>query len=234
MLETHALASECRFARSDEMHAVVAARLWELIDAAVEARGRAVVALAGGSTPVPVYNLLREMPLPWDQITLCPTDERWVPVDDEASNEGMFRRELLGADTAGVEVVSMARHADSAAADAANADRVLERLDRPFDIVLLGMGSDGHTASWFPGARGLEEAMTSGQRCVAIEPPATPHPRVTLTRAAVLDAANLLLVIGGDDKWEVYRRALREPGELPVGAILHQERAPLDVYWSAD
>lgn len=234
MLETPALASECRYARAVEMHAVVAARLWELIDAAIETHGRALIALAGGSTPVPIYNLLREMPLPWDQLTISPTDERWVQLEEPASNEGMLRRELLGPDAAGVELVSMARRAADPGADAAAADQTLARLGRPFDVALLGMGADGHTASWFPDARGLDVALSSQRHCVAVEPPATPEPRLTLTRAALLSTGNLLLVIGGAEKWAVYRDAIADPARYPVGALLQQQSAPLDVYWAAD
>lgn len=230
-----ALASECRFARAEDLHVVVAARLWELIDAAVEERGRATIALAGGSTPVPIYNLLREMPLPWDRLTLVPTDERWVNVDDPDSNEGMFRRELLAGATAGVELLSMARSRAAAAADAAACDESLARLPA-FDAVLLGMGADGHTASWFPGARGLQAALEGPRRCVAVEPATTAQTRITLTRDAVVAAQRLLLVIGGPTKWEVYERArdAPDPTGLPVSAVLHQDRAPVDVYWSAD
>lgn len=234
-LRAPAIASECRFAVAEDLQVIVAARVWELIDAAVEQRGRAVIALAGGSTPVPVYNLLRDMPVPWDQVTLCATDERWVAVEDPASNEGMFRRELLGRAAAGVEFISMARSRASAAADAQAVDEQLRRLDA-FDLVLLGMGSDGHTASWFPGASGLDAALDSAAACVAVEPATTSQVRITLTRDVVLKAGRILLVMGGSEKWRVYADAAQTPDlkRHPVSAVLHQQRAPVDVYWSAD
>jgi 6-phosphogluconolactonase len=109
-------------------------------------------------------------------------------------------------------------------------------VPHPFDVVVLGMGEDGHTASLFPGslalARGLEPTATPA--CIAVNALAAPHARVSLNLAALLDSRRIVLHIEGDAKWAVYQRA-RGPGtaaELPVRAILQQKEIPVDVYWS--
>lgn len=233
MLDVPALASECRFAHRSDLDVVVAARLWEIIDAAVEQRGRVSMVLSGGTTPAPVYNVLREMPLPWDEMTLCPSDERWVDVDDPASNEGMFRRELLGSGAAGVELISMARNSDDPDRDATACNRLLEKRSQPWDIAILGMGTDGHTASWFPGAPGLPEALNSERRCAVVRPAGDGPIRLTLTRTELLSARLIILLISGERKWQVYDRAKRGVSDdLPVSYLLHQDRVPVDVFWS--
>ncbi len=234
MLGAAAIASECRFAQPRDLTVAVAARLWESIDEAVSSDGQASLVLAGGSTPVPIYNTLRELPLNWDTLRLCLSDERWVAVDDPDSNEGMLRRELLGPE-AYERVISLARTSDDIEADAARVERDLAVMQRAWDTVILGMGTDGHTASLFPAAPGLEQALSSHRRCVPVRPAGTAHPRLTLTLPELLNSRRILLLLSGERKWQVYREALagEDVSAMPVRAILHQSKTPVDVYWSA-
>jgi 6-phosphogluconolactonase len=112
----------------------------------------------------------------------------------------------------------------------------LTRVVRPYDVLILGMGDDGHTASLFPGSMGLARALdlTQPPGCVAMNALTAPHSRVSLNLAALLEARWVALHIQGESKWQMYERA-RKPGaatELPIRAILHQKQVPVDVYWS--
>ena len=229
------VASECRYAQNDELLIGLTARIWDLLEEAVEHETRPAVVLSGGSTPVGLYNVLRELPLPWPTMDLCLSDERWVPIDDEASNEGMLERELIR-DPGPAKLISMARRADTAEADAARVEAELRGRSEPWDLVLLGMGNDGHTASLFPGAKGLAEALAGERRCVAVEPVDSPNVRLTLTLQELLNSRRIILLLRGAEKWRVYREALEGDNinAMPVRAVLHQRQVPVDVYWSLD
>ncbi|MBT8143670.1 MAG: 6-phosphogluconolactonase [Gammaproteobacteria bacterium] len=219
-----------------ELTVSLAARAWELVDEAISATDEAAIVLAGGSTPVPLYNTLRELPLPWSRLTIAPSDERWVGIDHEASNEGMLRREFFASSATDANVVSLARHEDDIERDAARVERALARRTAPWDFVLLGMGTDGHTASLFPGAPELPTALSAERRCVPVTPQTADHRRLTLSAAELLNSRRIILLLTGQEKWDVYREACADDdiSAMPVRAILHQQQTPVDVYWSAN
>ncbi len=114
--------------------------------------------------------------------------------------------------------------------------RSLTRMPRPYDVVVLGMGEDGHIASLFPGSLGIARALDANvaPACVAMHGLVAPHARISQNLAALLDARRMVLLITGDAKWSVYQRAkLAGPlSELPVRAIVQQQQTPIDVFWS--
>lgn len=229
------VASECRFAQSDELLVGLAARMWDVLAEAVEQDNKAAMVLSGGSTPVSLYNILRELPLPWANLDICLSDERWVPVEDPISNEGMLDRELIR-DPGPATFISMARQCETPEADAQRVENDMQQLSRPWDLVLLGMGNDGHTASFFPGADGLAAALSGKRRCVAVTPGGKSEPRLTLSLCELLNSKRIILLLNGAEKWRVYREALRgdDIEAMPVRAVLHQRQVPVDVYWSLD
>jgi 6-phosphogluconolactonase len=163
-------------------------------------------------------------------------DERWVETTADASNERFVRENLLAGPAAAAHFVGLKNPAPTPEAGADWATRALTRVPHPFDVVVLGMGDDGHTASLFPGSMALARALDPGAApgCVAINALVAPHARVSLNLAALLDARRIVLHIEGDAKWAVYQRA-RTPGtaaELPVRAVLQQKEVPVDVYWA--
>lgn len=171
-------------------------------------KGRASLALAGGSTPAPVYERLSRTILAWEQVTVLLTDERQVPAGHPESNERLLRQTLLQNHAAGAQFTAMQ-------------DALILRLT-PFDGVLLGMGEDGHFASLFPGspvlARGLDPM---GDRFVIEAPagdPAPPQPRYSLTLRALSGAACVILVITGEAKRATLDRAHRD--HLPVASMI--------------
>jgi 6-phosphogluconolactonase len=206
------------------------------LNEAIAARGAASLVVSGGRTPRRLYEQLRTEKIDWNKVWVTLADERWVDTTSEQSNERLVRETLLTGAAAAARFVGLKNPAPTPEAGAEWATRALTRAPRPFDVVILGMGEDGHTASLFPGSlalsRALDPAAPAG--CVAVNALAAPHARMSLNLAALLDARRIVLHIEGDAKWQVYLRA-RAPGataELPVRAVLHQKETPVDVFWA--
>lgn len=209
------------------------------IENSLERRQTATLLLSGGSTPGPLYQRLSGAKLDWSSVHVALVDERWVDVDHEASNERLLRQSLLRDQAAGAKFVAMRNgHATASAAQAGCCARYAG-LPAPYSLCLLGMGADGHTASLFPAAEGLREALESRQLCAPIvaNKSATTGEfveRMSMTPWGILQSEKLILLITGDDKWEVYQRARQNlaADELPVSLFIAQDEVPLEVYWA--
>lgn len=223
---------------SAQMADAVAAEAAKVIQRAVDARGAALVALPGGRSPIPVFERLAATDIAWDKVTIIPTDDRFVSITDPLSNAALIARHFLPRGARIVSIVLDATSDHRAAGEAADAE--LAKLDWPPDLVWLGVGADGHTASIFPGPD-LEAALDGSMphRAVGVMPdplPAeAPVARVTLTSAAIASARALLLVLSGKEKREVVEGALRA-GPLsctPIGQVLAKAAKPIEIHWSA-
>ncbi|SDZ94727.1 6-phosphogluconolactonase [Microbulbifer marinus] len=207
----------------------------------IKERGQASFLVSGGSTPEPVYRELSKRPLPWSQINVALVDERWVEKTESGSNQAFIEKCLLQNCAAEAPFLGMKTAHASAVEGQADCERAYGELPNPFDVCVLGMGSDGHTASLFPHAAGLEAALdpNSAQLCSAItarqsEVTGVHTERMTLTLAGILQARDIKLLITGDEKLKVYREALLGSDELemPVRSILKQGLKPVTVYWA--
>ena len=195
-------------------------------------RPRASLVVSGGSTPLPFFRHLRTLELPWLQVDITLADERWVDAGHEASNESFVARELMQDLAASARFIGLKTPHATPEEGCDAVARAITPL-RPFDIVVLGMGGDGHTASLFPDDPLITQRLDTGELCVAARPPSQPLPRLSLTPKAFERTQRLILHITGEDKREVYDRA-RKPGpveELPIRAFLHGP-TDVDVYWS--
>ena len=203
--------------------------------AALASRPEASLVLSGGRTPAAMLARLAAQPLDWSRVAITLADERWVALEDAASNEALVRAALGRGSAAAARFVALKNGAPTPAAGAALAWRALQALPRPFDLVVLGMGDDGHTASLFPGspelAAGLDPRAPPG--CLAVHPPNAPYARLSLNLAALLDSRRICVQLSGAQKWEVYQRARAEGpvAAMPIRAILRQDTVPVDVYW---
>lgn len=214
---------------------VLAARITQALAQAVQTRGRAALAVSGGSTPRTLFEALSVIDIPWSRITITLVDERWVPETDEDSNALLVRRHLLQHKAARARFIGLKTEAGDPFLASFDVEARLRTKVLPLDVAVLGMGEDGHTASFFPAAEGLDTALQDPQRmCCGIRPPLAPHPRMTLSLHALLGAGHLFLHIVGAKKREVLQVAMT-PGSvrgLPVRAVLHQSRVPLEIYYA--
>lgn len=219
------------------LNARFAAELARALAQGVEARGHASLVVSGGRTPLGLFEALTQQDIAWSRVTITLADERWVGPEDDASNEKLVREHLLKGYAAQANFIGLKNAKATPFDGAADTERALQAIERPFDVVILGMGDDGHTASLFPGAENLFPAlaMDSGQVCMGMTPLTAPLDRITLTLPALLNSRHIYLHLTGNGKRDVYQRAMQgqDVNEMPVRAVLHQTQVPVDVYWTA-
>ncbi|GFE64271.1 6-phosphogluconolactonase [Litoreibacter roseus] len=182
-------------------------------------------AVPGGTTPGPVFDALSAAPLDWTRVHVMPTDERMVPAGHDRSNEKLIRERLLtgrAADAGFLGFAGRSEDLDGLATDLAP--------NLPISVLLLGMGSDMHTASLFPGADELTAALDKGAPPVMkITAPGAPEPRLTLTRPVLEGAMSTHVLISGNEKREaLHRAAAATLEEAPIKAVL----ANATVHWA--
>ncbi|WP_062227985.1 6-phosphogluconolactonase [Aureimonas frigidaquae] len=215
----------------------LAAGVAAILATAIHARGAATLAVSGGSTPKLFLQKLSAAQIEWDRVTVLLVDERWVASDSERSNARLVADNLLQGAAAKARFEAFFVPGESAFEAAAGLNRRFEALTRPLDAAVLGMGNDGHTASFFPQSEQLGHALapTGGECIAAVEAPGAGEPRITLTLPVLLSAHFLALHIEGDDKRDTLREALAEgPVEdMPVRAVLRQDqRDDLQIFWA--
>lgn len=217
------------------MAEAVAGRVERIIQAALSERGEAVLALPGGKSALQAFEYLRESAIDWSGVTIVPTDDRLVSFGHPLSNEAMLARNFLGCGARLVSLVADPAIAYREAGACANAR--LRTLSWPPDLVWLGMGVDGHTASIFPGPD-EETALDVNSDLLALGvlpnplPVEAPVARITLTRAAIRSARHLLLTLSGAEKRVAIQRAMsgENPDESPVGRVLRG--TSVEIHWS--
>jgi 6-phosphogluconolactonase len=200
----------------------------------LEVAPRASVALSGGSTPILLFKALTQQVLDWQRIDVVQVDERWVDPSHPDSNSAQIRAHLLQGGAAVARFHPLYENVASPSAGLGAVGQRLESLNWPLDVVVLGMGNDGHTASLFPDAPELVTAMAehNGRKLAVITPPQHAQARITLTRSAIAGARNCILHIQGDDKLATLSKALTEPdnwAQMPIRAFL---RSGLHIFWS--
>ena len=202
--------------------------------------GRAVIAVSGGSTPKPLYTYLAQQDLDWSRVTIVLVDERWVEPGQAGSNESFVRSTLLDGAAVGARFVGLKTEGETPLEGLDEARIRLEDVKLPFDLVLLGLGGDGHTASWFPRADGLADALSMfGDRVAAVRAHQTDvtgvhTQRMTLTRGAFVNARAIWLMMAGDGKKTAWEQALSDGpvADMPVRALLRDPAFSLQAHWA--
>ncbi|MDC3124317.1 6-phosphogluconolactonase [Gammaproteobacteria bacterium] len=219
------------FADTETLDEALAQYVEGVLLEAVGVRGKASLVVSGGSTPRGFFKRLAQKPLPWQKIEITLADERWVPVDHPDSNEKQLRAILP--EKISNRFLSLRGEGEDALAQAAFLNKRLVNHP-PFDVVILGMGTDGHTASLFPDAPQFSKGLdtTNPNACLVVDPPQAPHQRISMSLGRLLRSQQVIVHLTGAQKAEVLAEAWRgnDPCLFPIAAVLHQQRTPVSIF----
>lgn len=203
----------------------------------IDKRGHASIAVSGGKTPIPLFKLLSQQDLDWHNVFITLVDDRWVDDTDDASNEKLVLTYLLQNKAKLANFVGLKNSCDNPFDGAEITDKILNKIPMPLDVLILGMGEDGHTASLFPGAANLRAGldMKSGRKVVGMTPLTAPLDRITLTLPTILDSQNIYLHLVGESKIQVLQQAEKgdDINQMPIRAILQQNKVNVIGFWTA-
>lgn len=200
-------------------------KLIEGLQAAIEQDGRASIAFSGGSTPKPLFNYLATLDFDWSKVDVTLVDERCVPATHERSNAKLLDDNMLARLSNKPRFFPLFE---------SQPEELAAQLKQPFDVAILGMGGDGHTASFFPDADNLADLIIADDapKLMQTQSAASKEPRLTWNLAALLQSRFLALHITGEGKHAVLQEAINDAGKYPVGTVIHQHVSPLAIYYS--
>lgn len=224
------------FANGAELARNLADRVAEALSAAIAARGAASIAVSGGSTPKVFFQDLSTRPLDWEKVTITLVDERFVPADNPRSNHLLVDANLLQNRAKAAHFLPLYQDVASVGEAATLATEKTKNVGQPFDVVILGMGADGHTASFFPGGNNLKTALDSKtpRGIITMEAEGAGEERLTFTFSSLQDARLLVLHIEGESKKDVLEKAgaAGDETEMPIRAVLRRAASPVEIYWA--
>ena len=222
------------FSGREELAAALAAQIADHLTKAIAKRGTALLAVSGGTTPARLFAVLSATPIAWDKVTVTLVDERFVPASSPRSNAGLVAANLLQNAAKAARFVPLYHEATSIEDAAASDNAALQALPWPLDVVILGMGGDGHTASFFPDADDLAVLLDpSSERIVLpVHAASAGEPRLTLSLARIIDAGFIALHIEGADKRTAFDGAVAPGPRKPIRAVLDAAPKPVEVFWA--
>lgn len=207
----------------------------EWLAEAIAEKDVASLAVSGGTTPARFFEVLSTRRLDWSKVTVTLVDERFVPPSSDRSNEKLTRGHLLRNEAANTHFVPLYSEVDTPEAAAEKAEYRLVEVPFPLDVAILGMGTDGHTASFFPDAENLSSLLEpkSPQTIMAVHAASAEEPRLTLTLPRIAEARHFLLHIEGDGKRDIFEQAMAAgTPELPIRFVMDAATSEPFVYWA--
>lgn len=219
------------FGDADLLVSDLVCQLKRLLLDAITLRGHAYLVVSGGKTPADLFQALAKVELPWDKVTITLADERCVSLGDNDSNERMLRQLLLQHEAKAARFVSLYSETDP---DLHHVAQEISALPT-FDVVILGMGDDGHTASLFPSADELNLGLDENAPAVLfVNPKTTAHQRVSLSKRRLLDSRVIFLHLKGQNKLTVLHQAMAQPDPMimPISAFLNSPQADVQVMYA--
>ncbi|MCZ8546477.1 6-phosphogluconolactonase [Mesorhizobium qingshengii] len=222
------------FSGRPELATALAGRVADRLSKAIAERATALLAVSGGTTPAKFFAALSATPIAWDKVIVTLVDERFVPASSPRSNAGLVAANLLQNAAKAARFVPLYHEAVGIEDAAASDDAALLSLPWPLDVVVLGMGPDGHTASFFPDADDLPKLLdpASDRIVLPVHAASAGEPRLTLSLARIVDAGFIALHIEGEDKRTAFDGAVAPGPRKPIRAVLDAAPKPVEVFWA--
>lgn len=222
------------FANSTELNSAFASRIIDILGKAVEQNGKATLAVSGGSTPKPLFETLSKIPFEWDKVFICLVDERCVNSSHNDSNTRLVHQHLLSNEAKRAKFVDITTADDDAINAEHYASDQLDKMADKFDLIILGMGEDGHTASLFPCSEQIAAGLDLSRElsAIATQPTTAPHQRISMSLAKIVNAKHVFLHLVGGKKRAVLEDALLNYTaiEKPIKAVI--ENTNVDLMWA--
>lgn len=224
------------FSDRSALDSALAKQVAEILTEAVELKGSASIAVSGGSTPKGFFEALSNYQLPWRKIFVTLADERWVDINSDASNTRLVHENLLKNNAVDAKFFHLKQGQELSQPVLAELSDAAKHSLLPLDVLILGMGEDGHTASIFPCSEQLNDALDENNSAALMKvvPTTAPHERITFTFSSLIDSKNTFLHIVGDNKKVVLDKALSDDNakEQPIRAFLHHPTVNTQVFWA--
>ncbi len=202
----------------------------------IENKGQATLLVSGGSTPVNLFKSLSNVQFDWSKVTVSLVDERFVPDGHTDQNGELVKANLLQNKAAKAQFIPLVQNAENAEDNLQRVKDAFSTDHFPLSVVILGMGTDGHTASLFPDAPELDYGMnlTTKESLIITNPQAAPHQRISFTRRALLNTNRLILHCYGQEKALILKEAEKNQDYhiYPIVAFIGQDIIDLEVYWT--
>ena len=224
------------FSSRTQLDAALAEKVSQILQAAIALKGKASIAVSGGSTPKGFFKVLSNKAIDWQKVTITLADERWVDMNDDASNTRLVHENLLQNNAAAAKFFHLKQGEQLCDETLADLNLAANNTLLPLDVLILGMGEDGHTASLFPCSDQIEQALDSSNEnaLMKVVPKTAPHQRITFSFAALKQSKNTFLHVCGTGKKQVLDKALAQTNifDMPIRAFLQDESIETQVFWA--
>lgn len=226
--------TETLFDSTEQLNAAFADKIIGILSDAIKQNDTASLVVSGGRTPARLFNALSTADLDWSKVFITLADERWVDGDNDASNAKMVRAQLLINKAASANFIDLKTRHENAEDAVRECTDNLSVMRRPFDVLILGMGEDGHTASLFPCSAQIKDGLNldSGKIFIAVQPTTAPNQRMSLTLPALLNSQNIFVHLTGESKKQVLKDAMSGNDEAakPISAVVNN--ASVELIWA--
>ena len=224
------------FDTRQQLDLALADKVSGILQQAISQKGKASIAVSGGSTPKGFFKVLSNKDIDWDKVTITLADERWVDINSDDSNTRLVHENLLQNKAAAAKFFHLKQGQDLCDEILADLNIAANSTLLPLDVLILGMGEDGHTASLFPCSAQIKQALdiNNDNALMKVEPTTAPHQRITFSFASLSQSKNTFLHLCGDNKKQVLAKALNgdDVFDMPIRKFLQADNIYTQVYWS--